>query len=185
MGSIVVQQVIKDLMPLGFENSTDLLLTGSSAGGTGVMLNLDPVEELIHETLKLPRVSVRGVTDSGWFLDRDPFAPTGKPAFDAIRKGMQHWQGKVPKRCKQMYMDEPWRCYFGYRLYPTLKSMYQKWIYSPYVFLGLSSFLLPKRNHSITALRILTGSSFTFLSFRFPRFLPCFHVFSYIRSLFA
>lgn len=123
MGSVVVQQVVKDLMPLGFENSTDLLLTGSSAGGTGVMLNLDPVEELIHETLNLPRVSVRGVTDSGWFLDRDPFAPTGKPAFDAIRKGMQHWQGKVPRRCRQMYMNEPWRCYFGYRLYPTLKSM--------------------------------------------------------------
>lgn len=122
MGSLFLQQVIRDLVPLGLENSTDLLLAGSSAGGTGVMINLDPVQELVHEKMGLRQISVKGVTDSGWFLDRDPYAPTGKPAVDAIRKGMEYWQGRVPKRCEEMYRDEPWRCYFGYRLYPTLKS---------------------------------------------------------------
>lgn len=121
MGSAVVQQVVRDLVPLGLENSTDFLLTGSSAGGTGVMINLDPVQELINDVLDLPHVAVRGITDSGWFLDRDPYAPTGKPAVEAIRKGMELWQGKVPRRCRTMYEGEPWRCYFGYRLYSTLK----------------------------------------------------------------
>lgn len=122
MGSLVVLQVVRDLLPLGLENSTDFLLAGSSAGGTGVMLNLDFVSELLHDQLTLKHINVRGVTDSGWFLDRTPYAPTMKPAVDAIRKGMEHWQGKVPRRCRQKYLNEPWRCYFGYRLYPTLKS---------------------------------------------------------------
>lgn len=122
MGALVVQQVIRDLTPLGLENATDLLLAGSSAGGTGVMINLDPVRDTVHDSLGLRHVAVKGVTDSGWFLDRDPYASTGKPAVEAIRKGMQHWQGRVPKKCRAKYPEEPWRCYFGYRVYPTLKS---------------------------------------------------------------
>ncbi|XP_030747705.1 palmitoleoyl-protein carboxylesterase NOTUM [Sitophilus oryzae] len=122
MGSSIVLQVVRDLIPLGLENSTDLLLAGSSAGGTGVMINLDFVEELLHEQMFLKQIKVRGVTDSGWFLDRTPYAPTIKPAVDAIRKGMELWEGKVPRRCREQYLSEPWRCYFGYRLYPTLKT---------------------------------------------------------------
>ncbi|EEZ98657.1 palmitoleoyl-protein carboxylesterase NOTUM isoform X1 [Tribolium castaneum] len=122
MGSILVQQVVQDLLTLGLENSTDLLLTGSSAGGTGVMLNLDPVREFLHDKKGLRHIVVKGVTDSGWFLDRTPYAPTLKPAVDAIRRGIDLWGGKVPHRCKELYPDEPWRCYFGYRLYPTLKT---------------------------------------------------------------
>ncbi|KAF5295937.1 hypothetical protein FQA39_LY12709 [Lamprigera yunnana] len=122
MGALIVQQVVKDLVPLGLENSTNLLLTGSSAGGTGVMINLDPTRELLHDALNLKHITVKGVTDSGWFLDRTPYTPTGKSPVEAIRKGMHHWHGKVPKRCRKMYESEPWRCYFGYRLYPNLKT---------------------------------------------------------------
>lgn len=126
MGSLIVRQVVKDLVPLGLDNSTSLLLAGSSAGGTGAMINLDPVQELLHYTLDLKQISVRGVTDSGWFLDRAPYAPNGKPVVDAIRKGMKMWSGKVPRRCQMAYVNEPWRCYFGYRLYPTLKGNYNR-----------------------------------------------------------
>ncbi|KAK5650413.1 hypothetical protein RI129_001442 [Pyrocoelia pectoralis] len=122
MGTLIVQQVIKDLVPLGLKNSTKLLLTGSSAGAVGVMINLDPTRALLNDVLNLKRIVVRGVADSGWFLDRTPYAPTLRPAVDAIRKGMQLWHAKVPKRCRKLYESEPWNCYFGYRLYPTLKT---------------------------------------------------------------
>ncbi|XP_060524164.1 palmitoleoyl-protein carboxylesterase NOTUM [Cylas formicarius] len=122
MGSSIVLQVVRDLIPLGLENSTDLLLAGSSAGGTGVMLNLDFVDELLHDEMQLKQVKVKGVTDSGWFLDRTPYVPTIKTAVDAVRKGMDLWMGRVPRRCREQYSDEPWRCYFGYRIYPTLKA---------------------------------------------------------------
>ncbi|XP_031334344.1 palmitoleoyl-protein carboxylesterase NOTUM-like isoform X2 [Photinus pyralis] len=122
MGTLIVQQVVKDLVPLGLKNSTKLLLTGSSAGAVGVMINLDPTRALLNDVLNLKQIEVRGVADSGWFLDRTPYAPTLRPAVDAIRKGMQLWHAKVPKRCRKIYGSEPWNCYFGYRLYPTLKT---------------------------------------------------------------
>lgn len=124
MGSFVIRQVILDLIPLGLQNSTELLLTGSSAGGTGVMLNLEFIKELLHDELSLKQIHVKGVTDSGWFLDRTPYTPTNQPAVDAIKKGIELWRGKVPRVCREKYLGEPWRCYFGYRLYPTLRSKF-------------------------------------------------------------
>lgn len=47
-------QVVRDLIPLGLENASSLLLAGSSAGGTGVMLNLDHVHNLVHHELGEP-----------------------------------------------------------------------------------------------------------------------------------
>lgn len=51
MGAEIVSQVVKDLIPLGLENASSLLLAGSSAGGTGVMLNLDRIHNLVHHEL--------------------------------------------------------------------------------------------------------------------------------------
>lgn len=50
MGSLIVRQVIADLIPLGLGHpqGTDLLMAGSSAGGLGVMLNLDKVREFLQ-----------------------------------------------------------------------------------------------------------------------------------------
>ncbi|XP_022911486.1 palmitoleoyl-protein carboxylesterase NOTUM [Onthophagus taurus] len=122
MGSLIVQQVIRDLIPLGLENSTDVLLAGSSAGGTGVMLNLDLIQEILHDKMGLKHIAVRGVSDSGWFLDRIPFSTGGKLNMSAIEKGMDIWRGNIPDACKIEHPNEPWKCYFGYKLYPTLKA---------------------------------------------------------------
>lgn len=120
MGAEIVSQVVRDLVPLGLDNASSLFLAGSSAGGTGVMLNLDHVQHLVHHELELPRVAVRGVSDSGWFMDRAPYSDNGISPIDAVRKGMELWKARMPKHCAAKYPNEPWRCYFGYRLYPTL-----------------------------------------------------------------
>ncbi|KAK6631709.1 hypothetical protein RUM43_013773 [Polyplax serrata] len=124
MGAAVVRQVILDLLPLGLVNATSLLLTGSSAGGIGVLLNLNAVKSLLHEELRLHRIAVRGVADSGWFLDREPYSrdPQSVTPVDAVRRGIALWQGKVPASCAAYYPNEPWRCYFGYRIYPYLTA---------------------------------------------------------------
>lgn len=65
-----------------------------SAGGTGVLLNVDRVAEQLQE-LGYPAVQVRGLADSGWFLDNKQYrgtdcidtitcAPT-----EAIRRGIR------------------------------------------------------------------------------------------------
>lgn len=55
MGAEIVVQIIRDLVPLGLENASAFLLAGSSAGGTGVMLNLNRVHNLIHHELGTSR----------------------------------------------------------------------------------------------------------------------------------
>ncbi|KAH0956419.1 hypothetical protein HN011_011822 [Eciton burchellii] len=120
MGADIVTQVVRDLVPLGLENASAFLLAGSSAGGTGVLLNLDRVQNLVHHELGLEHVAIRGVSDSGWFLDRVPHSANDLTAIDAIEKGVELWKSELPTNCVLKYPNEPWKCFFGHRLYPTL-----------------------------------------------------------------
>lgn len=54
------------------------------------------------------------------------YSPSILPAVDVIKKGYSLWQGSLPKRCVDRYREEPWRCYFGYRIYPTLRGILNK-----------------------------------------------------------
>uniref|UniRef100_A0A3Q0RZ52 Notum, palmitoleoyl-protein carboxylesterase a n=1 Tax=Amphilophus citrinellus TaxID=61819 RepID=A0A3Q0RZ52_AMPCI len=127
MGSLIIQEVVKDLLKKGLDNAKVLLLAGSSAGGTGVLLNVDHVAELL-EGLGHTGIQVRGLSDSGWFLDNKQYhctdcvdtascAPT-----DTIKRGIKYWGGVVPERCKQAHEGEEWNCFFGYRVFPSIKS---------------------------------------------------------------
>uniref|UniRef100_A0A8C2BIF0 Notum, palmitoleoyl-protein carboxylesterase n=1 Tax=Cyprinus carpio TaxID=7962 RepID=A0A8C2BIF0_CYPCA len=128
MGSQIIQEVIKELVTKGLDGAKVLLLAGSSAGGTGVLLNVDRVSELL-EDLGLGSVQVRGLADSGWFLDHKQYrltdcidtiscAPT-----EAIKRGVRYWSSVVPERCSHVYNGEDWNCFFGYKVQPTLKSI--------------------------------------------------------------
>ncbi|CAD7003911.1 unnamed protein product [Ceratitis capitata] len=123
MGAVILRNVIAELIPLGLGRveGSELLLVGSSAGGLGVMLNLDRITNYLQQERKL-MVTVRGVSDSGWFLDREPYTPATVGSSEAVRQGWKLWQGSLPEACTQQYQAEPWRCYFGYRLYPTLNA---------------------------------------------------------------
>ncbi|XP_017043420.1 palmitoleoyl-protein carboxylesterase NOTUM [Drosophila ficusphila] len=123
MGALILRQVIAELIPVGLGRvpGGELLLVGSSAGGLGVMLNLDRIRDFLVNEKKL-QVTVRGVSDSGWFLDREPYTPAAVGSSEAVRQGWKLWQGLLPEECTKAHPTEPWRCYFGYRLYPTLKT---------------------------------------------------------------
>uniref|UniRef100_A0A8C3T7E2 Uncharacterized protein n=1 Tax=Chelydra serpentina TaxID=8475 RepID=A0A8C3T7E2_CHESE len=128
MGSLIIQEVIKDLAPKGIKQAKVVLLAGASAGGTGVLLNLERVAALLEE-LEAEAVQVRGLVDSGWFLDiKHPrqsdcsdaasCAPVG-----AVKKGLRMWNGILPEKCKQQCKRvNEWQCFLGYRLYSSLKS---------------------------------------------------------------
>ncbi|GAB1297180.1 Palmitoleoyl-protein carboxylesterase NOTUM [Apodemus speciosus] len=127
MGSLIIQEVVRELLDKGLSGAKVLLLAGSSAGGTGVLLNVDRVAELLEE-LGYPSIQVRGLADSGWFLDNKQYrrsdcidtincAPT-----EAIRRGIRYWSGMVPERCQRQFKEgEEWNCFFGYKIYPTLR----------------------------------------------------------------
>uniref|UniRef100_K7F8R8 Uncharacterized protein n=1 Tax=Pelodiscus sinensis TaxID=13735 RepID=K7F8R8_PELSI len=104
------------------------LLTSISAGGTGMLLDLERVVTLL-EMLGAEAVQVRGLVDLGWFLDlKHPRqsdcsdAASSAPA-DAIKKGLRMWKRILLEKCKLKFkrVDE-WQCFLGYRLYSSLKS---------------------------------------------------------------
>lgn len=104
-----------------------------SAGGTGVMINLDHVESLLTQEFgPVDGQRVKGITDSGWFIDKVPLYTEKVNCQDVIlcppeislRKGMNLWNARLPESCQDSYPDEPWSCFFGYRLYPTLKGVF-------------------------------------------------------------
>nr|CAG4650015.1 EOG090X02ZJ [Sida crystallina] len=126
MGSVIVQEVLRDLLAQGLTNASKLMLTGSSAGGIGVLLNLDRATEFLRS--QGSTAEVRGIADSGWFLDNVPYAPAD--CYDpqrcapitAVQLGHTLWAGQVPQACKNQYASQPWRCYFGHHLHRTLKT---------------------------------------------------------------
>ena len=98
---------------------------GSSAGGTGVLVNLDSVADLVRNLGG--RMRVRGIVDSGWFLDNDPFSGSGKQGLspaDTVSVGAHLWRARVPDACAQHWPGNEWKCFFGYRIYPTIRSMF-------------------------------------------------------------
>lgn len=160
-----------------------ILLAGDSAGATGVILNLDKMREFVkekaasyqhnctnsasqsgynlasgpqqptecHPSKQAP--VLRGLADSGWFLDNQPydFDESGSGSsissvqqnnitdcdklrctpLQSIEQAMRFWNGQVPQACASAYFTEPWRCYFGYRTYQTLTTplFVVQWLY--------------------------------------------------------
>ncbi|XP_014842076.1 PREDICTED: palmitoleoyl-protein carboxylesterase notum1a-like [Poecilia mexicana] len=127
MGSLIIKEVVKELLTKGLDKAKVLLLAGSSAGGTGVLLNVDRVAEQL-QAASHRGVQVRGLVDSGWFLDNKQYKATdcldtvSCAPTEAIKRGVRYWGGLVPESCRQTHVEEEWSCFFGYKVYPTLKS---------------------------------------------------------------
>ena len=44
-----------------------------------------------------------------------------------IALSSRYWNGIVPERCKLQFKEgEEWNCFFGYKIYPTLRCKYQR-----------------------------------------------------------
>ena len=114
MGRHILQEVIKELSD--FQQllfGEELFLAGSSAGAIGVLLNVDFVAQLVS-----PRgVRVRGIVDSGWFLDNQD----SNGILHDLKDGIKLWQANVNDDCARHYPEELWQCYLGYKVYPFIK----------------------------------------------------------------
>lgn len=137
-GSKIIQNVIKDLISKGLDEADSVYLAGSSAGGTGVLINIDEISDLISSIN--PKISTRGLVDSGWFLDNEPFKNSNLnnllarrldnvclagqlcSPIESVKQGFKLWKSNLPTACKNEYPNEQWRCFFGHRIFKTLKT---------------------------------------------------------------
>ncbi|KAL5242347.1 hypothetical protein ACI65C_009757 [Semiaphis heraclei] len=136
MGSIVIKQVIRELLTIGLANANALILSGSSAGGVGVMLNLDPIQKMLRQ---YSGMSVHGITDSGWFMDQQPYdiedeGGSSASPVEAVKLGIPYWHSQIPSRCRNLYINEPSKCFIGYKIYPTLSVplFVFQWLYDEF-----------------------------------------------------
>lgn len=62
-GRVILQSIIQDLLPLGLNSSKRVVLAGSSAGGVGILNNLEWIKEHLS-----PSVELSLIIDSSWFI---------------------------------------------------------------------------------------------------------------------
>lgn len=114
-GSLIVRDVLSNLLHLGLKGR--MLLVGSSAGAAGVMLHADAA----RRTLRPHGIRVAAIADSGWFLDR-PSQARRTPAVTVAKLGHILWHGNPLNSCVRNHISEPWLCYFGYQVYPYIRT---------------------------------------------------------------
>lgn len=128
MGNLIVQEVVRELADYNqLLFAKELYLAGSSAGATGVLVNVDLVAKMVAKV----GILVRGIVDSGWFLDNQPFnagggdCPNGQchSVIDDLKAGVELWGAKVPEGCLQEY-PERWQCFIGYKAFPFIQCKY-------------------------------------------------------------
>jgi hypothetical protein len=120
-GARIVRAVIGDLMNPTITLSPNLtvakevLFSGSSAGGVGVMANLDWVAD------QLPQATVRGLVDAGWAIDIAPYDSSIAPLLAQTQRGYAFWNSALDTSCVAANSDAEGRCYTEYA-YPYIST---------------------------------------------------------------
>eukprot|EP00300_Choanocystis_sp_HF-7_P001592 c11278_g1_i2.p1 GENE.c11278_g1_i2~~c11278_g1_i2.p1 ORF type:complete len:423 (+),score=48.02 c11278_g1_i2:79-1347(+) len=118
-GRTIVEQTLVDLSDkyeLG--QATDVLFTGGSAGGIGVLVNLNRVGDALGSA------RVQGLADAGWFLNMTTFNPLIPDPFAIAESGYDFWGASLDPDCMASASRlgvPPWACYSGVYVLPSLR----------------------------------------------------------------
>lgn len=63
------EATIKTLLSLGMKDAEEIVISGCSAGGLGIYLGIDEISDIIRQDITNSSVKIRGMADSGFFLD--------------------------------------------------------------------------------------------------------------------
>lgn len=121
-GARIFQAVIEDLMDSSITSGPNLtearqvVLSGSSAGGAGVLVNLDWLAS------QLPSAAVWGIDDAGWFVDVQPFDPSIPSPRQMTQQAYSLWSGRVDTSCAAANPGSEGLCYLGAVAYPYIQT---------------------------------------------------------------
>jgi hypothetical protein len=114
------------------ETLEEIMLSGCSAGGTGVYFNVDWVHRYVQSQLKHTKpLKTRAFGNAGWFLDTnsnswDGNAWNGVPGIqryaDQALFGYANLTGTLSKECQRSYapIGESWKCAMSQYIYPFI-----------------------------------------------------------------
>ena len=121
-GASIVRAVIEDLADPSITpepnlaDATQVLFSGTSAGGAGVLVHLDWLAE------QFPKAKVYGVNDAGWFIDIEPFDPVVVSPGEAGQLAYAYWNGTVDASCAAANAGTEGLCYLGEYAYPYIST---------------------------------------------------------------
>ena len=78
--------------------------------------------DFVSDMVKPHGVSVRGIVDSGWFLDNEK----SSPVLHYLQEGVKMWQANVNDNCAKNFPNELWKCFIGYKAFPYIKSKFRR-----------------------------------------------------------
>ncbi|XP_066917829.1 palmitoleoyl-protein carboxylesterase notum1a-like [Clytia hemisphaerica] len=120
-GSRIVTDVVKDLLSKGLKDADRLILAGSSAGGIGVLQNIDRVSNLISSHVN-KKVDVRGLVDSAWVLDVPPVPGCEDCNPNLVfKKAIEYWNATLHTSCSQAYTEEKQKCLFAANVFKYIQ----------------------------------------------------------------
>jgi hypothetical protein len=120
MGWHILQTAINELLTVhGMEDASKILYTGKGGGAVAVLFNLDRVVDQIRAGLKDDTIDIRGLSDTGWISDREPYSERNCTSGDAadcniaggVQLGYPVWEPELPPACAEA--DYTWECFFG------------------------------------------------------------------------
>lgn len=106
----------------GLTSGADVIFGGCSAGARGAMVTLDNVASMLPTGVR-----VRGLLDSGLWLDETPLDPTAQLSLQEQTQMAQQLyvaQSVIPAGCASAYPGEEWHCIYGQYRMPFVKTSY-------------------------------------------------------------
>jgi hypothetical protein len=117
-GIRILRSVVSDLRNRSVGNritsANRILLSGTSAGGIGVMVHLDWL------AAQFPQAEVRGINDAGWTPAQALSLPVPQNAFP-VQQALRLWNGKPDPSCAQSNPNSRFLCYSS-AVYPHLTT---------------------------------------------------------------
>jgi len=147
-----LKAIFSSMLSNGLRNATNVILTGSSAGGLSVLLHANLIQSWIPLS-----VDFRVLADAGWFLDHEN--RYGVPTYEEQAKsamGVNLWNslGGLNTKCVEMFSEEnSWQCFFAQTAYQfvdapvfILEAKYDSWQMGN--ILGLKCNLVPYHSNT-------------------------------------
>lgn len=121
-GQAIVSAVLADLQTVrGLSVGDRMLFSGCSAGARGAMVHLDNVASA------LPGVTVRGLLDSGLWVDVQPYDPSQTASLLDETQTMASFLNAgavIPDDCAAAYVEAAYKCLFGQYRMPFVATPY-------------------------------------------------------------
>lgn len=129
-GRKVLKSLLDNLLPQGLSHASDVVLSGTSAGGLALALQGDYIRGYIPE-----KARVRGLIDAGLFLDEDSTSETENMARKQFKALYSLHRPVLNKKClKSFARKDKYRCLFPQNTLQYIKlpiyivnSLYDHW----------------------------------------------------------